>query len=263
MQTDQRRLEHVWNYKERLRTFLKKRDFAGAAALKKAILEEAKAEGRDIAVVLEAASAIFRDIWASVKEYWKSQGKRKHGEQWLAGADLKKICEKVMKKGVQGELECIVVRDDLSEAPIATNREDAPAKVIDKCPALKQLDDPVILGHLRDSRWTSLAGKIGEEVLAWQALQGCQRIPNRRSHDVHEKTLAKRFEDVLRRRYCAIGQWQCQQQLSADEIHFINGIPGVPPRGCSANAASPVNPWLPSAKEGILHPQEQLSLIHI
>ena len=150
-----------------------------------------------------------------------------------------KICEKVLKKGVQDELECIVARDDLSEASIATNREDAAANVIDKCPALKQLDDPVILGHLCDSGWTSFAGKIGEEVLAWQALQGCQRIPNRRSHDVHEKTLAKRFEDVLRRRYCAIGQWQCQQQLSADEIDFINGIPRV----------SPVNPWLPSAKQ--------------
>ena len=76
---------------------------------------------------------------------------------------------------------------------------------------------------------------ICEEVLAWQALQGCQRIPNRRSHDVHEKTLAKRFEDVLRRRYCDIGDKPCQQLLSADEIHFINGIPGV--TGAGAHAA--------------------------
>ena len=72
---------------------------------------------------------------------------------------------------------------------------------------------------------------------------------------MHEKKLGKRFQDVLRRRYGAIGKRPCQQQLSADEIHFMNGIPGVPPRGCSVNAASPVNPWLPSAKEGILHPQ--------
>ena len=103
----------------------------------------------------------------------------------------------------------------------------------------------------------SLARKIGEEVLEWQVLQGCERIPNRSSGDEYEKKLRKRFDDVLRRRYCAIGKKPCQQQLSVDEIHFINGIPGVPSRGCSVNAASPVNPWLPSAKEGILHPQEQ------
>ena len=81
--------------------------------------------------------------------------------------------------------------------------------------------------------------KIGEEVLAWQALQGCQRIPNRRSDDGHEKTLGKRFHDVLRRRYCAIGVWPCQQQLGADDLHFINRIPGVPHRDCSVNTAAP------------------------
>ena len=75
---------------------------------------------------------------------------------------------------------------------------------------------------------------------------------------------------------------------SADELHFINGIHGVPYRGCSVDSASlgaieadvpidahatqpddpgdalaalgifhqPVNHWLPSAKEGILHTQE-------
>ena len=105
--------------------------------------------------------------------------------------------------------------------------------------------------------------KIGEEVLVWQALQDCQRIPNRRSHDLHEKTLAKRFEDVLRRRYGDIGDRPCQQQLSADEIHFINGIPGVPLHGCSVNTASPVNHWLPSAKEDILHPQEQQEPVQV
>ena len=84
----------------------------------------------------------------------------------------------------------------------------------------------------------SLARKIGEEVLAWQALQGCQRIPNPRSHDEHEKKLAMRFEHVLRRRYRAIGVSPCHQQLSGDVLHFINGIPGVPPHGCSVNAAS-------------------------
>ena len=104
---------------------------------------------------------------------------------------------------------------------------------------------------------------ICEEVLAWQALRGCQRIPNPRSHDEFEKKLGKCFEDVLRRRYGAIGEKPCQQQLSADEIHFINGIPGVPSRGCSVNAASPVNPWPPSAKEGILHPQEQQEPVQV
>ena len=57
---------------------------------------------------------------------------------------------------------------------------------------------------------------------------------------MHEKTLGKRFHDVLRRRYGAIGDRPCQQQLSADEVTFINGIPGVPLYGisCSVNAAS-------------------------
>ena len=109
----------------------------------------------------------------------------------------------------------------------------------------------------------STARKIGEKVLEWQVSQGCQRIPKRNSHDEQEKKLAKSFQDVLRRRYGAIGEKPCQQQLSADEIHFINGIPGVPSRGCSVNAASPVNHWLPSAKEGILHPQEQQEPVQV
>ncbi len=79
---------------------------------------------------------------------------------------------------------------------------------------------------------------ICEEVLAWQALQGCQRIPNRYSHDVHEKKLGYRFENVLRRRYRAIGGRPCKQQLSGEVLHFINGIPGVYLYDCSVNAAS-------------------------
>ena len=71
------------------------------------------------------------------------------------------------------------------------------------------------------------ARKIGEKVLKWQASQGCHRIPNPRSLDKYEKSLGKSFQDVLRRRYGAIGEKPCQQQLSADEIHLINGIPGV------------------------------------
>ena len=84
----------------------------------------------------------------------------------------------------------------------------------------------------------STARKKGEKVLKWQASQGCHRIPNGRSLDVHEKSLGKSFQDVLRRRYGAIGKRPCQQQLSADEILFINGIPGVPPHGCSVNAGA-------------------------
>ena len=76
---------------------------------------------------------------------------------------------------------------------------------------------------------------IGEEVLAWQASQGCQRRPNRRSDDEYEKKLGKRFHDVLRRRYCAIGDRPCQQLLSVDEVDFINGIPQD---GCPVNIAS-------------------------
>ena len=106
----------------------------------------------------------------------------------------------------------------------------------------------------------STVRKIGEKVLKWQASQGCQRIPNPRSLDEHERSLGKSFQDVLRRRYGAIGEKPCQQQLSADEIHFISGIPGVPSRGCSVKAASPVNPWPPSAKEDILHPAAQQEL---
>ena len=81
----------------------------------------------------------------------------------------------------------------------------------------------------------STARKVGEKVLEWQVSQGCQCIPKRNSHDEHEKKLAKSFEDVLRRRYGAIGEKPCQQQLSADETHFINGIPGVPSRGCAVH----------------------------
>ena len=84
----------------------------------------------------------------------------------------------------------------------------------------------------------SRARKLGEKVLAWQASQGCQRIPDPKSLDEHEKSLGKSFEDVLRRRDKAIGTYPSRQQLSADEILFINGIPGVPPHGCSVNAAS-------------------------
>ena len=86
---------------------------------------------------------------------------------------------------------------------------------------------------------TETPRKIGEEVLAWQASQGCQHIPNRRSLDIDEKKLAKRFEDVLRRRYCDIGERPCQRQLSADDLHFINRIPGVPLDGCPVKTASP------------------------
>ena len=82
---------------------------------------------------------------------------------------------------------------------------------------------------------TSTVRKIGEKVMKWQASQGCQRIPNPRSLDEYERSLGKSFQDVLRRRYGAIGEKPCQQQLSADEIHFINGIPGVPSRGCAVH----------------------------
>ena len=95
--------------------------------------------------------------------------------------------------------------------------------------------DPSDLTASSQVVFTSLARKIGEDVLAWQALWGCQRIPNRRSQDEYEKKLGKRFEDVLRRRYCAIGDRPCQQKLSADVVHFINEIPGVPPYACSVN----------------------------
>ena len=84
----------------------------------------------------------------------------------------------------------------------------------------------------------STVRKIGEEVLKWQASQGCQRIPNPRSLDDHEKSLGKRFQDVLRRRYCAIGVFPSQQQLRADDCDFINSIPGVPPHGCSVNTGA-------------------------
>ena len=81
----------------------------------------------------------------------------------------------------------------------------------------------------------STARKLGEKVLAWQAAQRCQRIPKPRGN---EKSLGKSFQDVLRRRYCAIGEKPCQQQLSADDVHFINGIPGVPAHGCSVNTGA-------------------------
>ena len=66
--------------------------------------------------------------------------------------------------------------------------------------------------------------QIGEEVLAWQALQGYQRAPDPRSADKHEQLLGKRFDDVLRRQYQAIGVKPCQRQLSRDEVDFIKEI---------------------------------------
>ena len=81
----------------------------------------------------------------------------------------------------------------------------------------------------------STARKIGEKILEWQVSQGCQRIPTRNSHNEKEKKLAKSFQDVLRRRYGAIGEKLCQQQLSADEIHFINRIPGVHSGDCAVH----------------------------
>ena len=68
---------------------------------------------------------------------------------------LRKMKERIKRrcqKAAQGEMERIVARGDPTVAPIAKNREDAPTGVIDKCPALKHLDDPAILGHLRDGR---------------------------------------------------------------------------------------------------------------
>ena len=84
----------------------------------------------------------------------------------------------------------------------------------------------------------SAAKTIGTEVLAWQTSHGCRHIPNRYNGDGYEKKLAKRFEDVLRRRYCTIGGYPCQRQLNADEVHFINGICGGSPFGYSLNAVA-------------------------
>ena len=53
--------------------------------------------------------------------------------------------------------------------------------------------DPSDLTASSQVVFISLARKIGEDVLAWQALWGCQRIPNRRSQDEYEKKLGKRF----------------------------------------------------------------------
>ena len=80
MQTDQRRLEHLRNYKESLRTCLSREDYAGAAALKKTILEDAVATGRDIAAVSEAMLAAYWDI----KNEKPLSMKRIYGEQWPA-----------------------------------------------------------------------------------------------------------------------------------------------------------------------------------
>ena len=73
-------------------------------------------------------------------------------------------------------------------------------------------------------RTSATTRKIGEEVLAWQASRGCQHIPNPKSRNDRERLLGKRFCDVLRRRSCAIGDKPCQQQLSADDVDFINEI---------------------------------------
>ena len=84
----------------------------------------------------------------------------------------------------------------------------------------------------------SLARKCGEEVLAWQAAVGCKRLPNRYTGDSYERSLGARFAEVLRRRFHPIGAGQqpSQQQLSADDLRFINAMPGVPLHGCSVDA---------------------------
>ena len=80
MQTDQRQLEYLWNYKESLRTCLSCKDYAGAAALEKTMLEDAVATGCDIAAMREAMSAAYWDI----KNEKPPSMKRKYGELWSA-----------------------------------------------------------------------------------------------------------------------------------------------------------------------------------
>ena len=79
-QTDQRRLEHLRNYKESLRSLFSCEDYTGAAALKKTILEDAESEGLDIAAVREAMKAAYWDI----KEEKLASKKRSYDEQWPA-----------------------------------------------------------------------------------------------------------------------------------------------------------------------------------
>ena len=81
-QTDQSWLERVENYKESLRPLLCVNcpDYAGADALKKTVLEEARAAGRDIAAVEEAMKAAYWDI----KEEKLASKKRSYDEQWPA-----------------------------------------------------------------------------------------------------------------------------------------------------------------------------------
>ena len=76
-QTDQRRLEHLSNYKESLRLRLSCEDYTGAAALDKTTLDDAQAAGRDIAAVKEAMDAAY---W-NIKEEKLASKKRSYDKQ--------------------------------------------------------------------------------------------------------------------------------------------------------------------------------------
>ena len=145
---------------------------------------------------------------------------------------------------VQAEQPSISIETEQAAKKLITQLTAEIEEKKDESNAIEQVNDPAVAGlcacskvkkeaAARDHSIDHTARKIGEDVLAWQALHGCQRIPNRRSQDEDEKKLGKRFEDVLRRRYCAIGDRPCQQKLSANVMHFINRIPGVSIHGCS------------------------------
>ena len=113
--------------------------------------------------------------------------------------------------------------------------------------------DKAYLRNTLVNRWGCWGGSVGADaasaaatsgyemalkVLEWQASQDSEHLPSRYSDDEEEKKLARSFQDVRRRRFGAIGEKPSQQQLSADEVHFINGICRASPFGCSVNAVA-------------------------
>ena len=68
------------DYKESLRLLLSCTDYAGAAVLKKTIIDDAQAKGYDIAAAEEATKAMYLEI----KEEELASKKRSYDEQWPA-----------------------------------------------------------------------------------------------------------------------------------------------------------------------------------
>ena len=82
--------------------------------------------------------------------------------------------------------------------------------------------------------------KLVAELLAWQAAMGTTRLPNSKAGadtadaaHASERSLASRFQKLMRRRSQAVGEKASYQQLSAADVAHVNAVPGVPAVACA------------------------------